>query len=74
MTGRDPGKRGNRDDVMVPHNVYRCAGNDQWAAIAVNTEMEWQALCTTLGHEEWLTILVSRINQAEKPMRPPLMH
>jgi crotonobetainyl-CoA:carnitine CoA-transferase CaiB-like acyl-CoA transferase len=39
---------------MVPHNVYRCAGNDQWAAIAVNNEDEWRALCETLGHAEWL--------------------
>jgi len=55
MNGRDRGRRGNRDDVMVPHNVYRCAGDDQWAAIAVNDDTEWQALCTTLGHPEWLS-------------------
>ncbi|MCS6924663.1 MAG: CoA transferase [Candidatus Binatia bacterium] len=55
MNGRDRGRRGNRDDWMVPHNVYRCAGNDQWAAIAVNSEEEWRALCQTLGHPEWLT-------------------
>ncbi len=55
MNGRDRGRRGNRDDLMVPHNVYRCAGNDQWAAIAVNNEDEWRALCETLGHPEWLT-------------------
>jgi len=54
MNGRDRGRRGNRDDLMVPHNVYRCAGNDQWAAIAANTEDEWRALCETLGHGEWL--------------------
>ena len=55
MNGRDRGRRGNRDDVMVPHNVYRCAGNDQWAAIAVNSEDEWRALCETLGYPQWLT-------------------
>lgn len=55
MNGRDRSKRGNRDDLMVPHNVYRCAGDDQWAAIAVNNEPEWQALCKTLGHTEWLS-------------------
>jgi crotonobetainyl-CoA:carnitine CoA-transferase CaiB-like acyl-CoA transferase len=55
MNGRDNGRRGNRDDLMVPHNVYRCAGSDQWAAIAVNTEEEWRALGKTLGHAEWLT-------------------
>jgi benzylsuccinate CoA-transferase BbsF subunit len=55
MNGRDRGRRGNLDDLMVPHNVYRCTGNDQWAAIAVNSEDEWRALCETLGHAEWLT-------------------
>lgn len=55
MSGRDRGRRGNRDDLMVPHNVYRCAGNDQWAAIAVNNEEEWHTLCQTLGHAEWMT-------------------
>jgi crotonobetainyl-CoA:carnitine CoA-transferase CaiB-like acyl-CoA transferase len=54
MNGRDRGRQGNRDDLMVPHNVYRCAGDDQWAAIAVNNEDEWRALCETLGHAEWL--------------------
>ncbi|MBI3247180.1 MAG: CoA transferase [Deltaproteobacteria bacterium] len=54
MNGTDRGRRGNSDDVMVPHNVYRCAGNDQWAAIAVNSETEWQALCRTMNHPEWL--------------------
>jgi crotonobetainyl-CoA:carnitine CoA-transferase CaiB-like acyl-CoA transferase len=53
MNGRDRGRQGNRDDVMVPHNVYRCAGGDQWAAIAVNTEGEWRSLCENLGHPEW---------------------
>jgi benzylsuccinate CoA-transferase BbsF subunit len=53
MNGRDRGRRANRDDVMVPHNVYRCAGDDQWVAIAVNTEDEWRLLCETLGHPEW---------------------
>jgi crotonobetainyl-CoA:carnitine CoA-transferase CaiB-like acyl-CoA transferase len=55
MNGRDRGRRGNRDDWMVPHNVYRCAGDDQWAAIAVNSEDEWRALCHALGRPEWLT-------------------
>jgi benzylsuccinate CoA-transferase BbsF subunit len=55
MNGRDRGRRGNRDGVMVPHNVYRCAGDDQWAAIAVNSDNEWCALCETLGHPEWCT-------------------
>ena len=29
--GRVMGPQGNRDPLMVPHNVYRCAGEDQEA-------------------------------------------
>ena len=35
MNGRDRRQWGNRDDVMAPHNTYRCAGDDHWIAIAV---------------------------------------
>ena len=35
MNGRDRRQRGNRDDVMAPHNTYPCAGEDKWIAIAV---------------------------------------
>jgi crotonobetainyl-CoA:carnitine CoA-transferase CaiB-like acyl-CoA transferase len=52
MTGREPQPRGNRDDVMVPHGCYRCKGDDKWVAIAVDTEEEWQNLCTAMGKAE----------------------
>ncbi len=55
VNGRDRGRRGNRDDVMSPHNVYRCQGDDKWVAIAVGNEEEWQALCRALGHPEWVS-------------------
>ena len=54
MNNRDRGRRGNQDDVMVPHNVYRCQGEDKWVAIVVETEEEWRSLCQTVGHPEWL--------------------
>ncbi len=54
MNRRDRGRRGNQDDVMVPHNVYRCQGEDRWVTIAVESEEEWQALCQAIGHPEWL--------------------
>lgn len=54
MNNRDRGRRGNRDEVMVPHNVYRCRGEDRWVAIAVETEEEWRNLCQAVGHAEWL--------------------
>ncbi len=43
---------GNRDDVMAPHNVYPCNGDDNWVAIAVSTDREWQGLCEAIGNPE----------------------
>jgi benzylsuccinate CoA-transferase BbsF subunit len=37
MNNRDVGRQGNHDAVMVPHNVYRCKGDDTWVVIAVET-------------------------------------
>ena len=36
---------GNHSDQYAPHGVYRCAGDDDWIAIAVSEEENWRALC-----------------------------
>lgn len=48
--GYEPGRNGSLHPYHVPHNVYPCSGDDQWVAIAVRTDDEWQALCTALGN------------------------
>ena len=57
MNGRDRRQWGNRDDVMAPHNTYRCAGDDHsddhWIAIAVSNQSEWEALRTEMGNPQW---------------------
>ena len=53
MNGRDRRQRGNRDDVMAPHNTYICRGDDRWIAIAVGTQEEWDALSQLMGNPEW---------------------
>jgi crotonobetainyl-CoA:carnitine CoA-transferase CaiB-like acyl-CoA transferase len=52
MNGRSPGRKGNRDEWMAPHNCYRCRGEDNWVSIAVSTEEEWQALCRVMERPE----------------------
>jgi crotonobetainyl-CoA:carnitine CoA-transferase CaiB-like acyl-CoA transferase len=38
---------------MAPHGCFRCKGDDdQWVAIAADTEEEWQALCQAIGKPE----------------------
>jgi crotonobetainyl-CoA:carnitine CoA-transferase CaiB-like acyl-CoA transferase len=53
MNGRFFPRLGNRELGRAPHGVYRCAGEDRWIAIAVNTDAEWRALCSAMGDPEW---------------------
>ena len=43
---------GNRHRVHVPHGAFRCAGEDQWVAIAVCDDTQWQAACTVLNRPD----------------------
>ena len=52
MNGRVAGRIGNHDPHMSPHNVYRCAGDDEWVAIAVRSGNEWTRLCNAIGRPE----------------------
>ncbi|MGH8057484.1 MAG: CaiB/BaiF CoA transferase family protein, partial [Candidatus Entotheonellia bacterium] len=54
MNGRVRSPVGNVHPAMIPHNNYRCAGEDAWVAIAVNSEAEWRALCQAMDHPEWI--------------------
>jgi crotonobetainyl-CoA:carnitine CoA-transferase CaiB-like acyl-CoA transferase len=42
----------NRGPSAAPQGVYRCAGPDAWIAVAVGTDVEWQALCRVLGRPD----------------------
>ncbi|MBI3967904.1 MAG: CoA transferase, partial [Chloroflexi bacterium] len=53
MNGRVAEPQGNHDLLMSPHNFYRCAGDDEWAAIAIAGEDEWQGFCRALGNPAW---------------------
>ena len=46
-------RKGNRDEIMAPHNCYPCKGEDKWVSIAVATEGEWRALCGAMGNPAW---------------------
>ena len=43
-TGQQPPPPGNRDPNYCPHGVYRTQGEDEWIAIAVASDDEWQML------------------------------
>ena len=52
MNGRIWPRMGNHHEAWAPHNVYRCAGEDRWIAIAVTNEDEWQALGRAMGRPD----------------------
>ncbi|MFC2033671.1 CaiB/BaiF CoA transferase family protein [Chloroflexota bacterium] len=45
MNKMEPVPKGNRDEVMSPHGVYRCRGEDNWIAIAIDSDAAWQKFC-----------------------------
>jgi benzylsuccinate CoA-transferase BbsF subunit len=49
VNGRVQGGMGNRDFEMAPHGIYPAAGEDRWLALAVQTDQQWQALCSVMG-------------------------
>jgi benzylsuccinate CoA-transferase BbsF subunit len=51
-TGAEPARVGNRSAEHAPHNIFRCMGDDEWCAIAVLTDGQWQQLCNTMGRTD----------------------
>ncbi len=49
---RRPGQpHSNRSEwpPMAPHGIYRCAGDDEWLAIACRSDDDWRALSGTIN-------------------------
>lgn len=53
LNGRVQGPIGNRHPSAAPHGVYPCQGEDEWIAIAVESDTQWQALRRVMGDPEW---------------------
>ena len=53
MNQRLPEQQGNSHDWMAPHNIYPCAGEEEWIAICVRTDAEWEALKQVMGNPSW---------------------
>lgn len=49
LNGTVRGPRGNRHPRFAPHGIYPAAGEDQWLAIAVETDAQWSSLVAELG-------------------------
>jgi crotonobetainyl-CoA:carnitine CoA-transferase CaiB-like acyl-CoA transferase len=52
LNGRVRTSLGDAHPAFAPHAVYRCAGADDWIALAVTTDAEWAALCALLDRPD----------------------
>jgi len=52
--GREILPESNGSSDAVPHNVYRCQGDDSYCAVAVFTEEEWNGFKQALGSPAWI--------------------
>jgi crotonobetainyl-CoA:carnitine CoA-transferase CaiB-like acyl-CoA transferase len=51
--GEDLPRPGNRDPNMCPHGVFPANGEDQWVAIALESDQQWPALARAIGRDDW---------------------
>ena len=53
--GVELGRDGNRGPRAVPQGAYACVGDEQWVALSVETDAQWDALVEVLGRPAWAT-------------------
>jgi len=46
-------RRGNRGHAFAVQNVYACAGDEQWIAVSIRHDSDWQAVKNVLGQPGW---------------------
>ncbi|MYC01903.1 MAG: CoA transferase [Chloroflexi bacterium] len=51
--GRDLPRPGNRDANMCPHGVFPSQGDDQWVALALESDDRWPAFARLIGCSDW---------------------
>ncbi|MFK7895810.1 MAG: CaiB/BaiF CoA transferase family protein [Myxococcota bacterium] len=51
--GVELARDGNRGPEGAPQNVYACAGEENWLALCVRDDAEWDALKAELGNPTW---------------------
>jgi crotonobetainyl-CoA:carnitine CoA-transferase CaiB-like acyl-CoA transferase len=55
LTGKPTERYGNRMPYRdwSPHGAYRCAGDDNWIAVAIQSDAQWRALVEEMGSPAW---------------------
>jgi crotonobetainyl-CoA:carnitine CoA-transferase CaiB-like acyl-CoA transferase len=50
--GVDVSRMGNRGPTAAPQGLYACRGDEQWLAVAVETDAQWHGLRAALGWDD----------------------
>lgn len=50
--GRDGERIGNRHPYRAPQGCYPAQGDNEWIALSVGADEQWQSLCKVLGRED----------------------
>jgi crotonobetainyl-CoA:carnitine CoA-transferase CaiB-like acyl-CoA transferase len=55
VTSKTTGRWGNRMPFAqwAPHGAFRCRGTDEWIAIAIQNDEQWEHLVEEMGFPEW---------------------
>lgn len=55
LTGKTTTRYGNRMPYRdwAPHGAFRCAGEDNWIAISVQSDTQWRSLREEMGSPAW---------------------
>jgi crotonobetainyl-CoA:carnitine CoA-transferase CaiB-like acyl-CoA transferase len=46
-------REGNRSPHAAPQNLYACRGEEQWLAVSVQTDAQWERLARLFGRPAW---------------------
>lgn len=51
--GRKMDRNANRTSSAAPQGLYRCLGVEQWLALTVRSDADWQGLRAVMGDPDW---------------------
>ena len=66
------GPQGNRHPAFAPHGIYPAAGEDQWLAIAIETDQQWLLLVDALKLGERLPLTDLASAEQRKAQEAPI--
>ena len=49
----EPTRNGNHDSEFSPHGFFPSKGTDEWIAIAVRNDSDWEAFCSVIDRDSY---------------------